>query len=133
MTQCWHSIVRNEVLTHASPLFRVLWHSARPWLSEADIVRCMSCTVYAFGQRAEWYETTMTDMRLAYRVAEASAMVGLSEREGWRRVAAGEWRSVKCGRVTLVPAAALEDWLCRKLDEQSGVDPRSARRERRSG
>jgi hypothetical protein len=48
-------------------------------------------------------------------------MVGLSEREGWRRVAAGDWPSVKCGRVTLVPAIALEEWLGRKLDERSGT------------
>jgi hypothetical protein len=62
-------------------------------------------------------------VRLAYRVPEASALVGLSAREGWRRVAAGDWPSVKCGRVTLVPAAALEDWLRRKLDEQSPTTP----------
>lgn len=61
----------------------------------------------------------MVTARLAYRVAEASALLGLSEREGWRRVAAGDWPSVKCGRVTLVPAGALEEWLRRKLDEQS--------------
>jgi hypothetical protein len=54
---------------------------------------------------------------MVYRVAEASALVGLSEREGWRRVACGDWASVKCGRVTLIPAVALENWL-RRLDEQ---------------
>ena len=61
----------------------------------------------------------MTSMRLAYRVAEASALIGISEREGWRRVAAGDWPVVKCGRVTLIPAGALEEWLRRKSDEQN--------------
>src|SRR5260221_823846 len=57
-----------------------------------------------FSRSTELGSVAMTDMRLAYRVAEASAMVGLSEREGWRRIAAGDWPSVKCGRVTLVTA-----------------------------
>jgi predicted DNA-binding transcriptional regulator AlpA len=61
----------------------------------------------------------MNSARLAYRVPEASALVGLSAREGWRRVAAGDWPSIKCGRVTLVPAAGIEEWLRRKLDERS--------------
>jgi excisionase family DNA binding protein len=65
----------------------------------------------------------MTNMRLAYRVAEASALIGISEREGWRRVAAGDWQFVKCGRVTLIPAAALEEWLRRKSDEQLASRP----------
>ena len=78
----------------------------------------------------------MTSARLAYRVPEASALVGLSVREGWRKVAAGEWPSIKCGRVTLVPAAALEDWLRQKLEEHSPTPRQSPqafeRRTRRS-
>jgi len=61
----------------------------------------------------------MSSARLAYRVAEASALVGISKREGWRRVAAGEWPSLKCGRATLIPADAIEEWLRRKCDEQN--------------
>jgi hypothetical protein len=61
----------------------------------------------------------VTERRLAYRIPEASALVGLSEREGWRRVAAGDWPTVKCGRVTLVLAVTIEDWLWRKLLEQN--------------
>jgi hypothetical protein len=59
------------------------------------------------------------ERRLAYPVPEASAVVGFSEREGWRRVAAGDWLTVKCGRITLVLAVTLEDWLRRKLLEQN--------------
>ena len=61
----------------------------------------------------------MSAARLAYRVAEASALVGISKREGWRRVAAGDWPSLKCGRATLIPADAIEEWLRRKCDEQN--------------
>jgi excisionase family DNA binding protein len=63
--------------------------------------------------------------RLAYRVPAAAAQLGISERQTWRLVAAGELRTVRAGRATLIPHAALEAFLARGLqnEEAGGYQP----------
>lgn len=70
----------------------------------------------------------MTAPRRGYRVAEASEQYGLSERQGWRLVASGEWPAVRVGRATIIPAAVLDDWEHRKLNEETagGLDSNPA-------
>jgi hypothetical protein len=57
--------------------------------------------------------------RRGYRVSEASAQYGFSERQGWRLVATGEWPAIRVGRATIITAGALEEWERRKLSEET--------------
>src|SRR5206468_1343601 len=57
--------------------------------------------------------------RLAYRVREAAQQIGLSERATWRLVATGQLQVVRAGRATIIPAAVLEGWLSRQLEEHT--------------
>jgi excisionase family DNA binding protein len=50
----------------------------------------------------------------AYRLDEAAAQLGVSRREVQRLIAAGELRSVKAGRVRLVPRDAIAEFLARR-------------------
>jgi len=56
---------------------------------------------------------------LAYRVAVAAGLIGLSERATWRLIACGDLTAVRVGRATLIPRISLEQWLERKLAEQA--------------
>ncbi|HEY2593207.1 MAG TPA: helix-turn-helix domain-containing protein [Chloroflexota bacterium] len=47
----------------------------------------------------------------AYRVDEAAAQLGLSEREVKRRIASGELASLKVGRARLIPRGAIATFL----------------------
>lgn len=49
--------------------------------------------------------------KLAYTVQEAMAAIGLGRTRFYKEVKLGRLKTVKAGRRTLVPAAALEDWL----------------------
>lgn len=48
---------------------------------------------------------------LAYRVPDAAAALGLSERQVWRLIATGELRHFKVGRITLLRATDIHGWL----------------------
>jgi excisionase family DNA binding protein len=56
--------------------------------------------------------------RLAYSLAEAEAMSGLSRSSLYRLIAAGELKTVSHGRRRLVPSAELQK-LCRPDSEAS--------------
>jgi len=57
-------------------------------------------------------ETELSQLpRKAYRVAEVQEMLGIGRNLAYELVADGTIRSVKAGRVTLVPADALDDYL----------------------
>jgi excisionase family DNA binding protein len=60
--------------------------------------------------------------RLAYRVREAGEQLGLSERQTWRLIRAGDLRVVRAGRATLVPHASLERFLARGLNNEAAAD-----------
>jgi excisionase family DNA binding protein len=49
--------------------------------------------------------------KLAYSIAEASAMLGMGQRTIHSMIARGELRSVKAGRRRLIPLDALQDLL----------------------
>lgn len=52
-----------------------------------------------------------TDTRLAYRVPEAAAMLGLSRNYVYRAAADGRIPSVKIGKAVLIPSSAIADLL----------------------
>ena len=56
-------------------------------------------------------EQPVVSERLAYRVKEAAALVGLSETMMRELLLRGEIRSKKVGKARLVPRWALEEWL----------------------
>ena len=61
---------------------------------------------------------TLSDTRpskAAYRVPEAAASLSISERECWDLVGSGELASVTIGRMRLIPASAISDFLNAKL------------------
>lgn len=68
----------------------------------------------------------MTD-RLAYRVAEAARLLGVSERTVRRLVASGQLRAVTVGGIVLVPRAELDRLLEGDPASQAGPIPREAR------
>ena len=56
-------------------------------------------------------EQPVVSERLAYRVKEAAALVGLSETMMRELLLRGEIASKKVGKARLVPRWALEEWL----------------------
>jgi len=56
--------------------------------------------------------------RLAYRVPEAAATLGISERSVWKLISEGEIQVVRSGKIVLVPRTVLEEFLRRGLEEQ---------------
>lgn len=58
-----------------------------------------------------------TDTKLAYRPNEAAKATGLGRDTIFHLIATGELRSMKVGGARLIPAAELEAFLARKLDE----------------
>ena len=59
--------------------------------------------------------------RLLLRVEEAAAVVGLSRAMLYELVRVGAIRSVKVGRATRIPRAALEEWV-QRLESEAGAD-----------
>ena len=55
--------------------------------------------------------------RICYRPDEAAAVMGTSRDVIFKLLAAGELRSFRAGRVRLIPADALREYVQRKLDE----------------
>jgi excisionase family DNA binding protein len=51
----------------------------------------------------------------AYRVPDVASQLSISEREVWDLVSSGELDSITIGRIRLVPAAALDAYINRKL------------------
>ena len=53
----------------------------------------------------------MVSERLAYRVTEAAAMVGVSRSKMYELIAAGAIPTIRIGTAVRVPAEALRDWI----------------------
>jgi len=49
--------------------------------------------------------------RLAYRVAEAAGLVGISRTKMYELIAAGDMPTIKIGSAVRVPADALREWI----------------------
>jgi excisionase family DNA binding protein len=56
--------------------------------------------------------------RLAYRPNGAGAALGISRDVIFKALAAGEIRSFKAGRVRLIPAGSLREYMARQIEEQ---------------
>lgn len=52
--------------------------------------------------------------RLALKLREAAAAIGVSERTVWEWVRSGDLPSLRRGRVVLIPIRELRDWLTRE-------------------
>ena len=57
--------------------------------------------------------------RLALRVEEAAATVGIGRTKAWTFVYSGEWPSFRIGRSVRIPVAGLEEWIARLQEAQS--------------
>jgi excisionase family DNA binding protein len=53
--------------------------------------------------------------RLAYRVAEAAAMVGISRSKMYELIAAGTMPTIRIGTAVRVPADALRAWIQQQI------------------
>jgi excisionase family DNA binding protein len=60
----------------------------------------------------------MATERLAYRVPEAAATLGISERSVWKLISEGEIQVVRSGKIVLVPRTVLEEFLRRGLEQE---------------
>jgi len=49
--------------------------------------------------------------RVSYTITEARRLIGLSHSKIYEELNSGRLRAVKCGRRTLVPHEALEEWI----------------------
>lgn len=63
----------------------------------------------------------MSVERLAYRVPEFAAAIGVSRAKGYELIARGEVPSVRIGGSIRVPVAALREWMDRQLVERETV------------
>lgn len=91
-----------------SPLGTDLFGGLVEQLSERIALRVVA--------RVEQLLETRTTPPDAYRIDQAAAALGLSEREVRRRVAAGEIASRKVGRAVLVPREAITSFLAAGAD-----------------
>jgi excisionase family DNA binding protein len=66
---------------------------------------------------SEWRVDVVSE-RLAYRVAEAAAMVGISRSKMYELIAAGTMPTIRIGTAVRVPADALRAW----IEQQTVVD-----------
>ena len=57
----------------------------------------------------------MTERRLAYRVAEAAELVGVSRTKMYELIAAGDMPTIKIGSAVRVPADALREWIAERM------------------
>ena len=56
-------------------------------------------------------QTNSSLPKVSYSIAEAVAVTGLGRTSLYAEIGAGRLRATKCGRRTLIPAAALDEWL----------------------
>lgn len=49
--------------------------------------------------------------RLAFRVAEAAEMIGVSRSKMYELIAAGDVKAIRIGTAVRIPADALREWL----------------------
>lgn len=77
---------------------------------------CLSETIHIDTQQ----ETSMRD-KLCYSVRDAASQLSLSRTKMFELIARGELQSFKLDGKRLVPGAALEDLVARKLAEQESV------------
>jgi excisionase family DNA binding protein len=61
---------------------------------------------------------TQTIERLAYRVNEAAAAIGISRALCYELIAAKRLPHIRVGTSIRIPRQALEAWIARQLDEQ---------------
>ena len=64
-----------------------------------------------------------THTRLAWPIDQASHRAGIGRTKLYEEIAAGEIKTIKVGRRTLVPESELQAWLARKIEaaEQGGA------------
>lgn len=67
-------------------------------------------------QHSGTQEAAATGIRLAYKPAEAAALLGISARSLWTLTHMGKVRSVKIGRSVRYPHAELERFLQKELE-----------------